>query len=258
MKGDVERFYDEFSRAFVRDYVHGNARVDRQLQFLEESLPRDARSVLVVGCGSGESARHVARRIAQRARVLAVDISGQNLRLARALHSHPRVEYRKLDVVAEPLEGEFDAVVLPDVYEHIPRAARGALHAKLRGVLGEGGRVLLTVPTAAKLRALADAGEALQIVDEEVTPGDLLRLADEVGATLTYLAFVSVWESNDYIHAMAERGAERVGPRDGSRLKRGRRRPLRALLRRSGLLPYLRARRLRRRLGLLAQEPGQA
>jgi SAM-dependent methyltransferase len=216
MNEAVEEFYDGFSRRFIRDYVRGNRRVERQVAFLAAAIPRATTRALVIGCGTGEAARCIAARIAPSSHVLAVDISGENLRLARLLHPHPRVTYAQLDVLTATLDGCFDVIVLPDVYEHIPVQMRGVLHERLNRVLAADGRVLLTVPSPGTQAALADAGEARQIVDEVVTTADLVTLARDVGGDVTYLNRISVWQAHDYVHAAITRGSQQVAPLSAS------------------------------------------
>jgi trans-aconitate 2-methyltransferase len=212
MSGKIEAYYDEFTENFVRDFVEGNERVRRQLRFFHGALPAAAEKVLVVGCGSGEGAYHVACQGASMTQVFAVDLSGKAIEIAQRLFPHPRVEYRKLDVLTERLEGSWDAILLPDVYEHIPSDRRGDLHARLRDLLAHDGVVLITVPSPGKQEALRARGEGLQIVDETVTAMDLARMGDELGAPLSYMSLVSVWEQGDYVHAVLARGAVRVAP----------------------------------------------
>lgn len=208
MSQQVEQFYDEFSSTFVGDYVRGNRRCERQHRFFTDAIAPGTESVLVVGCGSGLGAHYIATRVAPRARILAVDISAQNIALARALYPHPRIEYRKLDVITEPLEGQWDVITFPDVYEHIPRAARAPLHARLNQLLAPRGRVVLTVPTPAGQAETVASGGQLQIVDEPVTLPDVMKLAEEVRGTVGFYALVSIWRTNDYAYAVVERGTE--------------------------------------------------
>jgi SAM-dependent methyltransferase len=212
--GNVESFYDEFSARFVNDIAGGNERIQQQLEFLSRTIPPNLRSMLVIGSGSGQAAHYIAARLAPQAKVLAVDISGENLRLASAVFSHPRVEYRKVDVISDPLEGHFEAILLPDVYEHIPKTARGVLHQKLDRLLSSDGKILFTVPSPGKQASLYATGEGLQIIDEVVTLDDLKLAADAVHGILTYFNMISVWETNDYIHAVIERDAARVRQMD--------------------------------------------
>lgn len=214
MSQSVEAFYDEFSAKFVEDIVEGNERVEQQFIFLSRAIPSSAQSVLVIGCGSGQGAHFIATNVAVNAKVLAVDISTENLRLARSVFEHPQIEYRQVDVTADPLEGEWDAIVLPDVYEHIPTRARPVLHAKFDRLLSKNGRILFTVPSPGKQASLYATGKGLQVVDEIVTLEDLNQVARDVNGVLTYFNMISVWETNDYIHAVVERGAEAVGPID--------------------------------------------
>lgn len=206
----VEAYYNEFSPKFVEDFVHGNDRVKRQLDFFAEAIPPETRRVLVIGCGSGQGAHHIATRIATEARVLGVDISESNLRLASALFAHERVEYRRMDVTRETPDGEWDIIVLPDVYEHIPREAHARLHARLDQLLAPRGKVLFTLPSPGYQKHLYKTGEGLQVVDEIITMEDLVQFAANVKGELTYFRLISIWLTNDYLHAMIERGSEEM------------------------------------------------
>jgi SAM-dependent methyltransferase len=208
----VEEFYDGFSSHFVEDIAVRNERIALQLSFAANAIPSSVESILVIGFGSGEGAFFIATKIAPIATVTAFDISAENLKMARALFSHPRIAYRQLDVTAEPIEGQWDVVVLPDVYEHIPKESRVVLHSKIRQGLAPHGRVVITIPSPGKQESLRQSGRGLQIVDETVTLDDLLRLSEDVNGSLTYFNMVSIWETNDYIHAVIERGADFVRP----------------------------------------------
>jgi SAM-dependent methyltransferase len=209
-RGEVESFYDDFSRKFIEDIVQRNDRVARQLIFFSNAIPSNAGRILIIGFGSGECAYFISTRIADHATITGVDISSQNLRLAQSLFPHPRIEYRKLDVITEPLEGQWDVIVLPDVYEHIPIESRAILHSKVNRGLTANGRVLLTIPSPGKQDSLRALGRGLQVIDETVTLNDLILLANDVGGSLTYFNMISVWETDDYIHAVIERGAQQV------------------------------------------------
>lgn len=215
MTSNPRDFYDAFSSTFVRDYVRGNRRVDRQLEFVSAATPSNARRALVIGCGSGESSVFLAELLPD-SHVLGVDLSPRNIELANRLFPHPRVTYRVADMTRDALDGEqpFDVILLPDVYEHIPVDARGTLHRTLRRLLTSRGRILLTLPSPGKQKALAESGEGLQPVDETITLSDLSDLANAVDADLTHFNLVSIWDSNDYVHAVVERGSGTLGPLD--------------------------------------------
>jgi len=211
MTREVEAYSDEFSQRFLKDIVEGNRRVDCQLALLSSAIPLDVRAVLVIGFGSGQGAHHVAA-VARDATITGVDISTENQRIAQTLFAHPRIQYRKLDVTKDHLDGIYDVVILPDVYEHIPATSRREFHAQLNRLLAPAGRLILTLPSPGHQSMLRNRGEGLQIVDETVTLDDLIKLACEVNGAVTYFNSISVWGSNDYLHAVIERGADRELP----------------------------------------------
>ena len=90
----VETFYNNFSPTFIRDYIYGNKRIQKQLEFFTKAIHPDTKRILVIGCGSGQGTHFIAKWVAKQAQILAVDISSENLRLAQCLFSHPRIEYR--------------------------------------------------------------------------------------------------------------------------------------------------------------------
>jgi SAM-dependent methyltransferase len=215
-----------------------------QFDFLRDALPRQVRSVLVIGCGSGQGAHFVATRVARQARVLGVDISPASIAIAEKLFAHSRIEYRCMDVATEGLSGVWEVIVFPDVYEHIPVAARPGLHQQLRSALAPNGLLLLTLPSRWHQEMLHVRGSGLQIVDETVTLEDLQQLARDIDGNITYYAMVSVWGGHDYVHAVLERGRSSelpIGGHDRVPIHRCQP-PLRARLRlvagRNGLLYY--------------------
>ena len=212
----------------IRNYVHGNKRVNAQLALLRDAVAPSVERVLVIGCGSGESAHYIAARIAKHAKIVGVDISPEAVRIARKLFPHRRIEYRCENAVAGPIENNWDVIVLPDVYEHIPAGDRNKLHANLKVMLAERGKVLLTLPSPGHQTALHEQGWGLQIVDETVTLNDLLILADDLDAPLVHYSWISAFQTNDYVHAVIEREADRVGlitPADRILLKRQKKLP---------------------------------
>ena len=212
MATQVEAFYDDFSRRFVEDIVQGNERIAQQLNFFAKAIPSDAQRILVIGSGSGQGAYFIATRVVRSATILAVDISSENLGIARTIFPHPRIEYRKADITTCALAGDWDVIVLPDVYEHIPIEARPTLHSTFNRLLTSRGKILFTVPSPGKQLSLKESGQGLQVIDEIVSLEDLNKVATDVDGTLTYFSTISVWETNDYIHAVVERGAEYVKP----------------------------------------------
>jgi SAM-dependent methyltransferase len=202
----VQEFYDSFAdERFVRDYIYGNRRVARQLRFFASAIPESAKRILVIGCGSGESADFVARRVTRQGKILGIDISPRAIQLAQKLFPHDRIEYRVMNILEEGLEGQWDVILLPDVYEHVPLTSRPDFHRKLNAMIAKEGRVLVTVPSPGHQEYAHREGGDVQIIDDIVELHDLIRLADDLSGTLTYFSLISIWNTNDYMHAGIER-----------------------------------------------------
>lgn len=204
----IERYYDGFADRLARDYCYGNRRVEMQYRFLCRSIPRSAGRVLVAGCGIGDVAARLARRSGPGSAVLGVDISSRAVELASRLFSHPRLSFERRDLLESPLPEPFDVIVLPDVYEHIPRDERPDLHRHLASSLRPIGRLLITCPTVWHQEHLRDQGSGLQVVDEDVSLDDLVALARDVGGSLTGYQVLDVFHRADYFHAVIDRGAK--------------------------------------------------
>lgn len=208
----ISTYYDDFSKHLLNDYLQGNLRLAAQYKFFEDSVPTGSATILVVGCGSGESAQMLARRSRQTGRILAVDISPENINLARRLFPHPKVQYQVMDVTSSQLKERFDCVILPDVYEHIPREHREGLIRSLAAILEPEGTVVATIPSPTHQEELMRRGTGLQVVDEIVTLEDILKFSEVLGGHLRYFNLVSVFKTGDYIHFIIGKGSatERV------------------------------------------------
>ncbi len=259
-ESSVASFYDEFSTRLIRDYVHGNRRVDAQLAFSIGAIPPAARRILIVGSGCGYEARRMAQRASADSTILAIDISSTNIARARQLQPHPRVEHRQADILADTIEPPWDVILLPDVYEHIPTEDRPTLHKVLHRLLADRGSLVLTLPSPRLQAYLKEQGQGLQVVDETVTHTDLAALAGDVGGVMTYFKLVSVWSVNDYMHVIIEREPDGFDPACAQteapirhwRSDTWERRLWNALLSRSGirrLQRWQRRRQVARRLG---------
>jgi cyclopropane fatty-acyl-phospholipid synthase-like methyltransferase len=115
----------------------------RWVEKLLELLP-DGSDVLELGCGGGSPAT---QRLAERHRVLGVDISPQQIELARG--RVPAATFRCVDATELELPpASFDAVVSLYMLGHVPRAEQAPLLASIATWLRDGGYVLATMGTA--------------------------------------------------------------------------------------------------------------
>jgi SAM-dependent methyltransferase len=201
-KSEIAEFYNDFSGRLVRGFVTGNPRIEHALAFASNQLPAAAQSLLEVGCGVGETTN---RLCAARSnlRAVGVDISPENIRAAERLFGQSAGAAFAVSDLTQPVDGgPFDVVTLLDVYEHIPSADRESFHANLRQSMSDQSRLIVTCPSFLHQNFLHEhQPEGLQIVDETIGVPELMKLASDLGGTLSHLHYESVWRTNDYLYA---------------------------------------------------------
>jgi trans-aconitate 2-methyltransferase len=197
---DVKGFYDRFSdEVLLEDFRRVNLRQEAIKELCGKYVPKGCR-VLEIGCGVGIIAGHLKKTVG---RYVGVDISERNVEIAREYVRDAGFEFKVLDVIEKSGEldscGLFDVVILPDVIEHIPKDRYKVLFEVIERHLDRPGVVLFTFPSPEYQEHLkANDPSALQVVDETVELGDLLR---HTSLKLHFFAYRDVWNRNQYIHA---------------------------------------------------------
>lgn len=141
MKKIVETGYD----AIAEHYLTWSAQItdDPRAHYLNELDHRldDNAKVLELGCGAGVPST---LRLAERHDVLGVDLSQQQLDLART--NVPGARFEKADMTALDFpDGQFDAVAAFYSILHVPRAEQPALIANIARWLKPGGLFLASL-----------------------------------------------------------------------------------------------------------------
>lgn len=109
-------------------------------------VPRDARSLLDVGCNAGDLLADV-RQTMPWIELAGVEVNERALALARA--RLPGVDIHATGAEALPFpDGRFDVVTCIEVLEHVPAQHRRAVLAEIHRVLCPRGLLLLRVPHA--------------------------------------------------------------------------------------------------------------
>lgn len=203
----TKEYYDDFSRrVLVQDFRYLNLRHEEIKLLYRRFVPPGAR-VVDIGCGVGILARYL-QKIASF--VLAVDISEENVRVAKEYAASERCEVRLLDVITQAGElqsfGKFDAAVLPDVIEHIPRENYPRLFRAIESVLSPAGRIILTFPSPEMQTYLErEKPDALQLHEEKIELRDIL---DATGLKPVYFSYRNVFGRNDYVHLVLSANRE--------------------------------------------------
>ncbi|WP_438862183.1 class I SAM-dependent methyltransferase [Paractinoplanes aksuensis] len=131
--------YDGAAAADRDNHVKQHWKVDERAAFLDRLRAAEARTLLEVGCGTGQDSLHFQQ---QGLAVTAVDLSPAMVERARAkgLEAFVR-DVRALDFA----ESTFDAVYSLNTLLHVPNAELDAALAAIRQVLAPGGLFFLGV-----------------------------------------------------------------------------------------------------------------
>ena len=203
----VQSYYDNWDNRLIADYQRGNPRVLNGIEYVLNQIPHSATRILDIGCGIGWSTWEIKRHFPE-AEVVGVDISPQLIETADTLFgTETGLTFDTCDVTEDtPPEGPYDAIVMIDVYEHIPRDSRTVFHQTLSQLLKSDGKLILTCPTPHLQRYLAaNAPYKLQPVDEIIRDSDLEALLDDIDGATYDKQTVSIWLEGDYFHATLNR-----------------------------------------------------
>ena len=118
---DTVRAFERYDQSYF-DSTHKNwfEHPNRALfEWVDARLPRDAASIVDVGCGNGDFLRFLLGR-REDARLVGVDLS--------APAAIDGIEFVSGDLLSAPVRGPFDAVVTFAAIEHVPDPSRFAEH----------------------------------------------------------------------------------------------------------------------------------
>jgi 2-polyprenyl-3-methyl-5-hydroxy-6-metoxy-1,4-benzoquinol methylase len=207
MSQKIKHFYAGFANKLLSDYIGGNPRMLTAIRFALHTIPINATQILDIGCGIGWSSWEVKRHYTD-ASVLGVDISPALLRIANTLFCAPNLQFMVSDITAEGglPSANFDAILLLDVYEHIPCQDRVVFHRMLRHLIKDQGVIILTCPSVFHQNFLRTyKPEGLQPVDEDVALTDMLQLAQDVDGEVLHFNYQTIWNTNDYTHTVIQK-----------------------------------------------------
>lgn len=203
----VQNYYDERVAGKLGDFTHVNPRIEAAIGLLAEWAPESPRRILEIGCSVGATSWRMARAWPD-AEVTGVDISPGSIAVAQQCFKRPNLTYRAGYVTPDFLSGEYDLVLMMDVYEHIPVADRPTVHAAIKAHLARECRIVITVPTPALQHAAIDIPGGLQPVDEDIGLDEIKAIAADTQTQLLYMRQVGIWEYGDYAHLVFGRFEE--------------------------------------------------
>lgn len=206
-KDTVRSYYNERVAGKLRDFTHVNPRIEAAIALLAEWASPQPRRILEIGCSVGATSWRMARAWPD-AEVTGVDISPTSIEVAQSCFQLPNLSYKSGFITPDFLSGEYDLVLMMDVYEHIPASDRAMVHAAIKAHLAAECRIVITVPTPALQHAAIDIPGGLQPVDEDIGLDEIKAFADDTQTQLLHMRQVGIWEYSDYAHLVFGRFEE--------------------------------------------------
>ncbi len=181
----VSAYYDRFSQYQKKSGI--NDRHARIFKWLKAFGLKKSDSILEVGCGVGQLTQLMAE-YARNGSIMAVDISPENIRLAKErLSTFGHVELAINDMMDTAFQKSFDWVVFPDVLEHIPSDTHGHVFSTIAKALKPGGHVFIHIPHPKYQDYIREhEPEKLQIIDQSLSAAEMVRHAESVGLSLEH------------------------------------------------------------------------
>jgi trans-aconitate 2-methyltransferase len=173
-KEQVEDFYNHFKEHQKKLGI--NIRHRTILKNLKKAGLKNTMNVLEIGCGIG-TVSHLVLQNLDKGRFVGVDISPESIAQAKQLNSaFKNAEFLVSDMSDFKHTLRFDAVVLPDVLEHIPVEQHARLFLALKNHTHPDSFVLINIPEPNCLNwARQHHPDKLQIIDQALSMQDLLN-----------------------------------------------------------------------------------
>lgn len=190
----VENFYDRFASKQVRTGI--NHRHFSIQMWLEKVGLKRSSKVLEIGTGVGTQTELMLLFLNSKGYVLANDISKNSLDIAKErLKKFSNVKFLHGDIVRLKIEEKFNAIVLPDVLEHIPIECHKGLFSKLEALLTDDGFILIHIPNPDYLDWVRqNHSDQLQIIDQSITTEWIIQCSKAVGLYLDFMQTYSIYQ----------------------------------------------------------------
>lgn len=189
----VAEYYDRFT-----EYQLGKGINQRHLSiqnWCEKFGLKPFHHVLEIGCGIGTQTELLAKFLSTDSKIKAIDISPKSIDIAeRRLKNYRNISFLAVDFTEYDLEEEFDAIILPDVIEHIPLDRHKILFKKLEQCLKPEGIVVIHIPNPHYLEwCHIHKADQLQIIDQPILLNELLSNLQGTSFYVHFLETYSIW-----------------------------------------------------------------
>lgn len=199
------KFYNQFDSRLINDYVLGNKRVISAIKNLGQFIPANSKKILDIGCGIGWSSHEFAKSFPN-SRVNAIDLSPVLVKTASMLFGEQEnLTFHTYDLTQELPMDTYDAIIMIDVYEHIPKSDRFNFHTSIKKNLGSQGRLVLACPSKYHQAYLKENNlSGLQPIDEDVDFEIIQTIAKDIDGEIIFFEYQNIWRNYDYLYAVIE------------------------------------------------------
>ena len=116
----------------------GETKVRRAI--LNAASPEKGERILDMCCGTGSATFATAERVGEQSRVIGIDLSSGQIRVAKKRNRFQNVEFMTADATKTPFcDGEFDRIIIPHAIHEMTRPLRLTVFAEAGRVLKPGG-----------------------------------------------------------------------------------------------------------------------
>lgn len=186
-------YYDEYVDR--QQSVGINARHQSIIDKLVHHGLKRTDNTLEIGCGIGTFSGLLGKYLTD-AMALCIDISAKSVELAsKEYRTLTNLRFLTANAVSYDFgDSKFDAIILPDVLEHIPLDQHPVLFKKLTSILSTNGTIYIHIPNPYYLEwCHANHPELLQIIDQPIYTHTLIESIKPSGLHIHYLETYSIW-----------------------------------------------------------------
>ncbi len=198
-KDNIFSFYDQFAESQEKPGI--NSRHLNILDKVKAAGLNANHSILEIGCGIGVVSQLLATQVKQ-GNVLAVDISLENIKKARALwKDHANLKFEVSDMTDFTMEGKtFDFFVFPYILEHIPEDQYIRLFRTIHKHAHQDSVIFIHIPAPRYLQWMIENDpQKLQVIDQPLDSGELIKSITTNGFYLDKMETYPVFfEEKDY------------------------------------------------------------
>tara|TARA_B100001540_G_scaffold221474_1_gene195818 strand:- start:558 stop:1340 length:783 start_codon:yes stop_codon:yes gene_type:complete len=169
-----------------------------EAQEVVKEMKWKGKTVLDVGCGTGNFAKEVSKNNAKY--VLGIDYAEEAIKIAQKNNKQKNLEFKKLDV--NELNEKFDIIVSIGTIEHMDNPIK--IIKKLKSCLNKNGKIILTTPNWTNPRGyvlmtlffLFNAPITLADL-HYLTPNEHLKMAKKVNMKLKWRTIEESWGNGE-------------------------------------------------------------